>query len=103
MWNINNFSFADRPEQPSQSTVKLAREAFERGDFAEAERLYSLLAQTLSRMLGEKHVETIMALYNVAQCMMLQGRIKESEELTEQISQTFIETKIFKNGELPAA
>ncbi len=95
MLNIDEFS--QHPEHSSSTISKLARESFELGHFEEAERLYSILAQTLARMLGAKHVETAMAKYNLAQCLALQGKMQECHTLTDEISDIFTDTHPMKS------
>lgn len=70
-------------QEPSNNLRFLAEEAFERNDYAEAERLFRQVISYLEIAVGDNNVEVAITLECLARALELQGQHQEAENVKD--------------------
>jgi tetratricopeptide (TPR) repeat protein len=78
----------DNDEEKLSLTGKCAMTLYSDGRYKEAEELQVQVMQTMKRVLGNKHLDTLRSMHNLATTYSSQGRWEEAEELQVQVAQT---------------
>ncbi|KAF2180563.1 hypothetical protein K469DRAFT_440296, partial [Zopfia rhizophila CBS 207.26] len=83
---------SDQADKDGKARIDLAwrsgRCLYSDGQYNEAEELFVQVMETFKRMLGEKHLDTLAGMCNLASTYRNQGRWKEAEELKLQVMET---------------